>query len=208
MEVNILPIEKTAVTKEQLLFLIKEAFRERKDVGLNYRCLTLSMDGFLKEIRDSEILVAIDGDTGTICGCTILLLRQDKDGSRFGREKHTSVHPDYKEKGIGSMLITALREKAVENQCEYIVCSTAVEAVSAVKVHLKNGYHIVGLKSYKMTNYYSYLFRMQLTPSLWSDAAYCRRQYIKSACRVRIAYKPDGSKTIAGRILSKFGINW
>ena len=95
----------------------------------------------------------------------------------LGSYPNTSVHPEYKGKGIGSLLIKALRAKALEQNCEYISCSTAVDAVSAVKVHLKNGYQIVGLKSFKSTNYYSYLFRMQLKPSQWSDPSYCKRQY-------------------------------
>ena len=177
------------------------AFQERQDAGLNYGCLTLSFDDFLKEIRDSIILVAIDKDTGTLCGCTVLLLRYDRDGILFGKEKHTSVHPEYKGKGIGSLLIKALSIKALERNCEYICCSTAVDAVSAVKVHLKNGYQIVGLKSFKSTNYFSYLFRMQLKPSRWSDPLYCKRQYKKSEKKVRIAYKADGSKTTFGKML-------
>ena len=208
MNVDIFTIEETEITKKQILSLIKLAFQERQEAGLKYECLTLSFEGFLKEIRDSIIIVAIDKDTRTLCGCTVLLFRHDKDNVLYGKEKHTSVHPEYKGKGIGSLLIKALRTKAVEHNCEYISCSTAVDAVSAVKVHLKNGYQIVGLKSFKSTNYYSYLFRMQLKFSQWSDSSYCKRQYKKSEKKVRIAYKADGSKTIFGKVLSKMGVKW
>ena len=188
--------------------MIKTAFQERKDAGLNYGCLSLSLDGFLKEISDSIILVAVDKDTRTLCGCTVLLLRRDKKGVLYGKEKHTSVHPDCKGKGMGSLLIMALREKAIEQGCDYVCCSTAVDAESAVKVHLKNGYQLVGLKSFKSTNYYSYLFRMQLKSSQWSDPSFCKRQFKKSARRVRISYKADGSRTIVGRVLLKMGVRW
>lgn len=208
MKIDIFTIEESGVTKEQVLSLIKLAFQERKDAGLNYGCLSLSYDGFLREIRDSIILVAIDQDSGVLCGCTVLLIRNTKKGLLYGKEKHTSVHPEYKGHGIGSLLINVLKNKAVEQNCDYLCCSTAVDADSAVKVHLKNGYQIVGLKSFKSTNYYSYLFRMQLKPSQWSDPSFCKKQYKKSARRARIAYKKDGSRTIVGRVLLKVGVKW
>lgn len=208
MKIDIRTIEESGITHEQVLSLVKLAFQERKDAGLNYGCLSLSLEGFLKEIGESIIFVALDEGDGSLCGCTVLLIRHDQYGALYGREKHTSVHPDFKGMGIGSMLIKAIRDKAVEEGCEYLFCTTAIEAESAIKVHLKNGYQIVGLKSFKSTNYYSYLFRMQLKPSPWSDPAYCKRQFRKSARRVRLAYKADGSRTLFGRFLQKIGVKW
>ena len=208
MNIKIVTIEETNNTYEQVLSLIKLAFQERKDAGLNYTCLSLTYDSFIKEAKDSVILVAIDEISCFLCGCILLKILRDKDNICYGKENHTSVHPDYKGQGIGSLLIAALKTKAIELGCEYLSCSTAVDAESAIKVHLKNGYQIIGLKSYKATNYYSYLFRMQLTPSRWCDPAFCRKQYKRSRRRVRVAYKSDGTMTVFGRMLARFGINW
>lgn len=208
MKIKVYPIEKTNVSLERVLTLIKLAFQERKEQGLNYGCLSLSLDGFQEEVKDSMILIATDEDSDVLCGCSVLMIRCDKDGNRFGWEKHTSVHPEYKGKGVGSLLINSLKAKAIELDCEYLGCSTAVDAESAIRVHLKNGYYIVGLKSFRSTNYYSYMFRMQLTPSCWSDPLYCKKQYKKSRRKIRVAYKADGSKTILGRLLANIGVNW
>ena len=170
--------------------------------------MSLTYDGFVEEAKDSVILIAIDEVSCFLCGCILLKTFRDKDNILYGKENHTSVHPDYKGQGIGSLLIVALKAKAIEQGCEYLSCSTAVDAESAIRVHLKNGYQIIGLKSYKATNYYSYLFRMQLTPSHWCDPAFCRKQYKKSRRKVRVAYKADGSKSFWGKFLEKVGVYW
>ena len=208
MSVSVFSIQDTEISERQIYNLIKIAFQERKEAGLNYGCLSLSFEAFLKEIEDNVILVAVDDNLGVLCGCTMLSFRMDKHGKRYGWERHTSVHPDYKGMGVGTMLISELKNKAIEFGCEYLGCSTAVEAESAVKVHLKNGYQIIGLKSYKSTNYYSFIFRMQLSPSRWSDPAFCKKQFKKSQRKVRLAYKADGSYTFLGKVLAKFGIKW
>ncbi len=202
MEVTILPIEETSITIEQLYVLIKSAFQERKEAGLNYVCLSMTMPEFLKELESAKPLVAIK-ETGALCGCTILKLLRNRKGVLYGLEMHTSVSPESKNLGIGSLLIKAIITKAKELGCDYICCSTAVSARSAIRVHLKNGYRIVGMASYKKTNYYSYKFRYSITPSLYDRFIYRKCCFIKSSIKTFLLYKADGSKRYLYYLLKK-----
>lgn len=208
MNIQIMFLEDTSISNEQLFDLVKLAFQERKDAGLNYMCLSASISDFVLEIKDAYVLVAMDVEKNELCGCSILKVEKNKLGVLHGREKHTAVSPNYKGQGVGSKLIDTLKCKAIELGCDYLTCTTAVSAKSAVAVHVKNGYQIVGLKSFRQTNYYSYIFRMQLTPSVWKDAKYCKHQFQKSAVKTYLAYRKDGNKTCVGRLFSKIGINW
>ncbi len=83
----------------------------------------------------------------------------------------------------------------------YIFEDTAVGADSSVGWHLKNGFRIVGLESYPNTKYYSYLFRLQLVPSVWQSALWCRLAFAVSYVCCRLRKKPDGSPTLFARLL-------
>lgn len=203
MNINIVPLEETSITIEQLFMLIREAFQERKVAGLNYVCLSMTVHEFLKELENSIPYVAIDRDNNTFCGCTILKILKDKKSLLYGLEMHTSVNPIYKNRGVGSMLIQAIKEKATEKGCSYLYCSTAISAKSAIKVHLKNGYKIVGLASYSKTNYYSYRFRLQILPLRHDNIVFQKIIFLESAIKTFLLYKADGSKRILYYLLNK-----
>lgn len=194
MNIIIVPIEETNITVEQLFRLIKEAFQERKEAGLAYICLSMTIHEFMEELENSMPYVAIDKDVDVLCGCAILKIRRDKNALLYGLEMHTSVAPKYKNRGIGSMLINTIKIRATEAGCSYLSCSTAISAKSAIKVHLKNGYKIVGMASYPKTNYYSYRFKLQLLPLPHSNFIYRKINFLKSAIKTVLFYNADGNK--------------
>ena len=81
---------------------------------------------------------------------------------------------------------------------------TAKKAASAVNYHLRNGFKIIGLISHPTTNYYSYLFRKQLThPSPYDYKLYCKFQYLKSSIKTKLLYKENGQKSLLCRLMGK-----
>ena len=154
----------------------------------------MTMPEFLVELEDSIPFVAIEESTEALCGCTILKRLTNKKGLLYGLEMHTSVSPDYKSRGIGSLLIKSIVDKAANLGYAYICCSTAISAKSAIRVHIKNGYKIVGMASYRNTNYYSYKFKYLILPSKLDSTLYRRICFIKSAIKTLLLYKADGSK--------------
>ena len=81
--------------------------------------------------------------------------------------------------------------------------TTAVGAESSVKIHLKQGYKIIGLGSFPTTNYYSYIFRLYLQPSIWQNSSFCKIRYAISYLKTHLTKKENGSFTLLGSILKK-----
>ena len=203
MNIKFVPLSDTTFTLADLYPLMLAAFQERKDAGLNYLCLSMTPDDFAENMRPAYTVVAVDEDRDRLCGFAAVKVF-DKNGHKYAKAKHIAILPEYKGKGIGSRLVAIIRDYAKDAGCEYIFGTTAVAANSAVAVHLKHGYQLVGMHSYKGTNYYSKVFRCQFkTPSPWTDPGFCKRQYIRSAIKTRLLYRADGERSFLGRLIQR-----
>lgn len=206
MQIEIVPLSQTKYTYADLYPVMLAAFQERKNAGLNYLCLSMSLEEFSENMSSAHTLVAVDTEADRLCGFAAVKIF-DKKGHVYAKAKHIAILPEYKGKGLGSRLVVLIRDYAKEHGCEYIFGTTATAAASALAVHLKNGYHLAGMHSYKGTNYYSNVFRCQFkTPSPWTDPKFCRRQYLKSSFLVRMCYRTDGSMRFVGKVLKKLGL--
>ncbi len=173
---------------QEIFDVMKAGFKEREEQGLNFSCLSYSLDDLIKGLEDTVVLLAKDNDTGKIIGFQRLYFRHN-----FMAGGLIAVLPEYKREGIGSLLFNKSQEMAIERGCDHLIASTSVKATSSVNWHKKNGYRIVELFSSPSTNYYSFLFRKQLLPHpQWSNPLYCKLHYWKSAIRCRIHYLSNG----------------
>ena len=179
--------------------LLHEAFQERLEQGLRYTCSTMTEEQFRKKTAGGIVYVAVDDETG-LCGTATLTIRTDKHGVKYGYNEYNGIRSDMKGKGIGTMLYIYREREGRKNGCEYLLSDTSTQATSAVKYHLKNGFRIIGLKSYRSTNYWSYVFRRQLVPSKkWDSTIYCRWRYVKSWIFIRLTRDINGNDTLVGR---------
>lgn len=203
MSIVIRRLQDTSYSYNDVVNLLHEAFQERLEQGLMYTCSTMTEDEFRKDTVNGIVYVAIDDEMG-LCGTATLTIRTDRYGVKYGLNEYDGIRSDMKGKGIGTMLYMEREKKALKNGCEYILSDTSTQAKSAVKYHLKNGFKIVGLKSYRDTNYWSYVFRRQLAPSIkWNNAIYCRWRYIKSWIYTRMTRDIYGNETHFGRVYRK-----
>ena len=204
MNIIIKKREEANISYEQIVDLMHASFEERLQQGLNFTCSFMTVDQYKEKNSDAIIFVAIDEENGNLMGAAVVHIKRDEKKVLHGYNEYMSVSPKAKRCGIGTMLEHAREEVCKKAGCDYMMCDTAVGAVSSVKYHLKNGYKIVGLRSFASTNYYSYLFRKQLIPSkFWSNSLFCKMVYIKSAVIERIKHKQDGSKTLFALICSR-----
>ena len=163
MNVKIYKREDANITYKQIIDLIHESFQERLDQGLRYSCSFMTEEQYKERVKNGIILVAIDNDSNKLAG-TLALNKYLDNGEIHGYTEYIAVSNNYKHYGIGSLLMHEMRKVAKREGCFYILSDTSTKANSAVKYHVKNGFKIIGLESYRSTNYWSYVFRMQLKP--------------------------------------------
>jgi len=160
----------------------------------------ITEEQFRDKTLKSIVYVAIDNELG-LCGTATLTISTDNKNIKFGYNEYNGIRSDLKGKGIGTLLCIYREREAQKNGCEYMMSDTSTQAKSAIKYHLKNGFKIIGLESYRSTNYWSYVFRKQLVPSKkWDCDFYCRLQYLKSWIFIRITRDINGNDTLLGKL--------
>lgn len=174
---------------EELFHVMKEAFKERAEQGLNFVCLSWSLDDFISKLRNNTILIARDTENNDkIIGFERLVFNDD-----YLDVGITAILPEYKRKGVGSLLYKTGEQIVKSCNYNYIAADTAVGAKSAVKWHIKNGFRKYELRSFKSTNYYSIIFRKQLVPDhKWRFRVHCKLHYWKSAIKCRMYTLANG----------------
>ena len=175
---------------EELYSIMRAAFQERVDQGLDFRHTRFSIEDLKKDLRNKVVIVArqLDGGENRIVG--FQKISYSRDCLYAGL---IAVSPECKRAGIGTMLFKKSKELAVDHGCKYMLAETSAKATSSVNWHLKNGYKKICFYSASNNNYYSYLFRNQLTfHPLWSSTLYCNFRFYLSMLWCRLNYTEDG----------------
>ena len=185
--------EETSVTYEQIVDLIHESFKERLEQGLRFTCSFMGVDEYKRKTEHSIIIVAILDETEELVGTASVQIQQDNRGRIYGYNEFVAVKPDKKRLGIGKKTEEAIISIAQTHNCNYIISDTAVGAKSSIKWHKKNGYKIVGLKSWDTTNYYSFVFRRQLVPINVAERITIFKNAFCSFAKTLLARKKNGN---------------
>ena len=200
MNIKIYRREDTDVTYKQIIDLLHSSFQERLAQGLRYSCSFMTEEQYIEKTKKGIVLVAIDEETKKLAGTTTLNL-DTVSGVKRGYMEYVAIEDAYKHCGIGNLLVEEIKKLAVLEKCSYILSDTSTQAISAVRYHLKNGYKIVGLESFRSTNYWSYVFRMQMIPSKkWESDVYCKFRYFLSWLFMHITRDINGNDTTIGKI--------
>ena len=195
--------EEARFSYEQVVDLLHEAFQERLQQGLHYTCSSMTVERLKEKTKDGVIVCAIDQDTNRLVGVGVMNFKRDGE-HKYGYMEFGGVSSSAKRQGIGSKLMNARIQLAKDYGAEYILSDTSTQAESAIKYHLKNGFKIVGYESYRSTNYWSYVFRLQLKkPSKWDNAAYRKIKFIQSYVFIKLTRTINGADTALGRIYKK-----
>ena len=203
---QILKLEDSPFSLLDIFNLIREVYSDRKKEGIDFGLSKYSFEEYLAEVEKEKkiIFVAFDVYSSELLGTASLTLRSDKKGVKYGGMTNCAVKRDCQSRNIGSKLIEALKEKAVEEKCFYLKSTTAVNAMSSVRWHLKNGYKKCGMGSSAKSNYYSYVFKMPLNNEnpLYYRIWY-KLDYVFSWITTMCFIKQDGNLTWLGRLGKK-----
>ncbi len=206
-QIEVTTLEQTNFTLQDVYHLTQEVYSSRAAEGIDFTVTKQTFEEYEKKIKDSHkiVFVAINKENGELCGLTALTIHTGKNGMKYGGMTNVAVRKDYQHDGVGTLLLLLLRKKAaLDNGCEFLISTTAQNATSSVRWHLKNGYRKIGLSSDKENNYFSLCMRMQLkSPSVWNIKAFTNIVFLLSVIKTKMLFKQDGNLTTLGSLLKK-----
>lgn len=208
MAISILTLEESSITLASCLELIKIAFLEREKENLHYPCMDFTLEEYASEMSNHQVFVAVNPEeVNPLIGVTSVVLKTENT-HKYALEHHSAVRPDYKGKGIGSLLMSRLIQYAKENDCDYVLATTAKKAKGAIAFHKKNGFQIIRSSSFPDTDYYSVVMRKQLqfktkADRKWNNPLFCKLHYLNSSIRMSVMKKADGSYSSFGKAVRK-----
>ena len=203
--------QETEASVEDLYILIRLAFLQWKEAGLDNTALHISLDQFCKCLVRQVVFVAQDEATGELQAMHTLRLNKRKgraDGANL------AVSPKAKHEGIASRMLEEEVQRLRKAGYRYMMGSTGIPATWSVRWHLKNGYRIVGYSRSERNNYDSYVFRKQIATDVWhhpTDLLWTRPiapmtakiSYTASYIATSICKTRDGHLNRIGRMAKK-----
>ena len=199
-EIIVSTLANSSCSIQDVFDLVHTSFQQWLENGLNSAVANYSLDDYVKKTKDCVVIVAVDRQ-GILLG-THTLDFMEKSKCCFG--KYLAVAPFAKRKGVGKMLLDKECELASSHGCNYILEDTAEKAYWSVKWHLKNGYKIVGYRSFSTNDYYSYLFRKQLVPSKkWDNSWYCKYLFVNAYVKTKMTKNRYGKPTLLVKVVKK-----
>lgn len=184
----------------EALELIHRAFDEHLKNGIEFTCSSFTLDDLKNKTKDGYI-TTVTSDDGRLQGFHFFSIR-----GTIAHEEFLAVRPDCKRCGVASkMLSEEIKFLTGYKSGKAVTCmigDTSIHAISSVRWHVGNGYKIIGLASFGCTNYYSYIFRRQLTsPSVWNSRIWCAFHYACSWLLCKSTKNKNGTLTALGKIL-------
>ena len=185
-------IKDDSISYEEILNVVHKAFEGRLSQGMHFTAVTYDLEKIKEIVDNGTTFCAIIN--GKCVGTLTLNIRKDKHNKLYGYISTVAVDPSIQGRGIGYKMKASAINKAKEMQCEYILGNTSIFAKDVKRINEKFGYKIIGYASYSTTNYYSYVFRLQLSPSLvWNNALWLRIHFFLSYIKCKMFKNPDGS---------------
>ena len=199
-------LEETRFDYRDVVSLIHLSFQERTQQGILFPCAVIQVEEYRERMNNGMVLVAIDKQTGALLGTAATRIRRNSKNQLFGHNEYLAVHPDAKRRGIASSLFRERLKMQIIMGAEYVISYTAEKADSSMSYHLKNGFRKIGLESFEGNNYYSILFRYQISKKGWINYAYssrflCAIRFSISSFVTRSTIKADGTPTRIGKLI-------
>lgn len=205
-EFRIEKIEDSPFSLQTVFGFTKEVYADRNKEGIDFWISTCSFEEYKNRVKKDgkTIFVAYHWPDNELLGTAALTIRKDKKGKKYGGMTGCAVKRDCQHQSIGTKLVDNLKQTAKEEKCLYLKSTTAVDAISSVRWHLKNGFLKCGLASGSTSSYYSYVFIMPLiNPNSFYYRFGYKIAFVFSYIKTRCTIKENGDLTWFGRFLKK-----
>ncbi len=134
----------------------------------------------------------------------MLTLHDCDDNGVVGNHQFVGISPECKRSGVGSMLFERMLEYAKSKGCYFLTSTTSVKAKSSIAWHKKNGFKIYRYASFRCTNYFSYVFRLDLREKSILRFWLPRKALLVATFVVtRLSQDENGNLTKIGQVLLK-----
>jgi GNAT superfamily N-acetyltransferase len=156
------------ITWEEITDLLHKGYAEHLKNGILYSAAVQDVSKTIERLEEGTCMVVLY--KGKLIATETYVLKRRKhslihkwyyDNSYFYLHSLT-VHPDYKRRGIGSMLRNRIVEIAKETGVDSIISDTSIKAKWLISWYDRLGHKKVGLVSHKGTNYYSVVMKTPL----------------------------------------------
>ena len=183
----------------QVISLIKTAFKQWEETGLNSSLLKMTEEDLEKMALARIIVVAYDSQSLDLIGTMTYSISKNNSSCYVS---HLAVDPRSSGRGIATQLYGFVLERIKKLGIAFVLSDTSVHAERSIKWHLKVGFKIIGLTSFQTNNYYSYIFRHQISHSIiWNCPLFIWSYYQISRLKTVVLLKADGTRTSIGRIV-------
>lgn len=146
----------------ELVTLLKDAYSERLEAGLNFACASFDSEDLKKHLSENAIVFGAFKD-GKLVGMNVLNSIRKKCGFKFGTSEFGAIATSHKRQGIGYRLFLERIKEARKQKLDFILSDTAVPATSAILYHKKVGFIEYGHSHYPGRTYESINFILPLT---------------------------------------------
>ena len=146
---------------ETVAELLQDAFAERREQGINFKCGIFSAQDVENEFVNwgGYLLLAIN-ENEQIVG-TVSLIERHKGGFRYVSHDNLTVSSLCKGKGVASNLFREVINVTKREGYDFITSFTATTAESSVRYHLKNGFVIYEKTPGKGYDSYSFIYPLK-----------------------------------------------
>ena len=190
-------IEDSPFSFKDVIDLIHDSFQERLDQGLHFTCSSLTVDQYESNTKDGPVIVAYNSESSLLLGTLSGHLFVDNDNVSYAYIEYLAINNTVKRTGLATELLLKMQELMAEFEAAYMISDTACSAKSSVSWHLKNGFRYVALRSYRSTNYYSFVFRKQLVGvSKWDNWLYRNCRFSLSCAKTVLKWTKNGKERL------------
>lgn len=202
MNVIIRPLSETKHSLLDIYDFIRDVYTERAQTGIVFEVSRIPFDEFQDKVNADQRIILVAELKNEIVGTVSLKLHKDHNNRNYAGLINLAVSSNYQRMGIASSLLSEFVSKACQNNCKYIISTTAESATSSVKWHLNNGFKKYKLSSYSNSKYYSLIFIKYINNSTKSNLLRTGQYYI-SFVFTKLLYMPNGSPSLLGKLGSK-----
>lgn len=183
----------------EMTLITRLAFDEHAQNGLNMLPCNATYETMQRMLQGCQVFLIKSNEQLVAFNAGRLMNDGDK---KYLYRAITSVHPNFKRRGLGKMAHNLFETWARENGCSYLVTDTSCKAHSSHAYHKAMGFEDWQYASWPNTNYYTVILKKDLTdnpPSKFQK----RITLIKSYICVHLKWDCNGKERLIYRIWRK-----